>query len=165
MLGGRTGGLLVTTNSNAQCTTRGSRGGVCWSGRSWYTELLLGTTFLVTATHAKNRGKGVERVVQMLSRLSGSTLFFFWGVLFFEECCRVVGKGGQRGVKGDGAGFRFSFYFSDQSKLTSGICCRWWWCAGTAPGKCAPFNKGSAKPEIPACRPPVAKASGNTGQV
>lgn len=96
---------------------------VCWSGRSWYTELLLGTTFLVTATHAKNGGRGVERVVQMLSRLSGSTLFFFFWVLFFEECCRVVEREAT-GVKGDGAGFRFSFYFSDQSKLTSGICCR-----------------------------------------
>lgn len=114
--GGREGGLLyamrVTTNSNAQCTTRGGEGAdVCWSGRSWYTELLLGTTFLVTATHAKNGGRGVEKVVQMLSRLSGSTLFFLG--FFLEECCscRVVGKGGNVGLRGMEQGFDFHSTF------------------------------------------------------
>lgn len=54
-------------------------------------ELLLGTTFLVTATHAKNGGRGVERVVQMLSRLSGSILFFFFGVFFFLKSVALAG--------------------------------------------------------------------------
>lgn len=64
-------------------------------------------------------------VVQMLSRLSGSTLFFFF-LGFFLKSVALAGQLERvaTGVKGDGAGFRFSFYFSDQSKLTSGICCR-----------------------------------------
>lgn len=74
----------------------------------------------------QKRGKGVERVVQMLSRLSGSTLFFFGVFFFFLKSVALAGQLEREatGVKGDGAGFRFSFYFSDQSKLTSGICCR-----------------------------------------
>lgn len=47
-------------------------------------------------------------------------------------------------------------------KLTSCICCRW--CGGIAAERCVPFNSGSAKPEIPAWRPP-ASASGYTVQV
>lgn len=89
--GGREGllyAIRVTTNSNAQCTTRGAEveTGVCWSGRSWYRELLLGTTFLVTATHAKNRGcRGSTNAVSAF-RLDSI-------ILFLEECCtcRVVG--------------------------------------------------------------------------
>jgi len=156
--------MCDTSNNKQQCTNttkleaRQTKGGVAGMTIGFHTgwgeyTATKGTLFYFWVQQHTCQKK------QMLPRLVGSTFLWFLLVelvLLLLQMFLLLFIGWF---------VLFCILFSDQSKLTSGICCRWWWCAGTAPCKCAPFNKGSVKPEIPACRPPVAKASGNTGHV
>lgn len=62
---------------NVQLEGQGVETRVCWSGRSWYRELQLGTTFLVTATHAKNRG--VWGCTNAVSAFRFDSIILFFG--------------------------------------------------------------------------------------